>query len=729
MWKEGELATTGTKKTSSTSAESGQAVPHNGQVPTTPVAVIGMSCRLPGGIESPEQLWEALLRGDDLVREVPTERWDMDQYYDPEPGVPGRSISKWAAFLDDPTGFDAEFFGIGDREALASDPQHRVLLETAWEAMEHAGITPQQIADTLTGVFVGLTHNDYAYLAADAHALEGPYGFSGTNFSLGSGRISYTLGIHGPALTVDTACSSGLLAVHLACRSLHDGESDLALAAGASVSLEPRKFAAGSAEGMLSPTGRCHAFDAAADGFVVCEGSAVLLLKRLPDALADGDRVLAVLRGTAANQDGHTVNISVPSVTAQTAVYQAALAAAGVDAASVGMVEAHGPGTPIGDPIEYESLANVYGIAGPTALASVKTNFGHAQSASGPLGLIKAILAVQHGVVPQNLHFERLPDALTQIPTKLFVPQATTPWPTNGGQPRRASVSSYGFSGTNVHAIVEQAPARADDETSLSPIEGPLLFPLSSTSADALRKTAQRLADWVEAHAQDISAADLGYTLARRRAHRPVRTSVTAGSLLELTAALRDIADDEIPYQPAAGRDDHGPVWLFSGQGSQWAAMGVGLLATEPVFAATIAQIEPLIAAESGFSVTEAISAAEVVTGIDRVQPTIFAMQVALAADDEVLRSDAGRGHRTFHGRGRSRRGGGSALARRRRSRHLPPVAADAAGVRRRRHGVGGTTCAASAFRTDGTRHQRRGSGRGGLSEVHGDRRGDRIGP
>ena len=614
-------------------SDAGHSLPDSGQTPTTPVAVIGMACRLPGGIESPEQLWDALLRGDDLVKEVPTERWDMDQYYDPEPGVPGRSISKWAAFLDDPAGFDAEFFGIGDREALASDPQHRVLLETAWEAMEHAGLTPNQIVDTLTGVFVGLTHNDYAYLAADAHALEGPYGFSGTNFSLGSGRISYTLGVHGPALTVDTACSSGLLAVHLACRSLHNGESDLALAAGASVSLEPRKFAAGSAEGMLSPTGRCHAFDAAADGFVVCEGSAVLLLKRLPDALADGDRILAVLRGTAANQDGRTVNISVPSVTAQTAVYHAALAAAGVDAASIGMVEAHGPGTPVGDPIEYESLANVYGIVGPTALASVKTNFGHAQSASGPLGLMKAILAVQHGVVPPNLHFERLPDALTQIPTKLFVPQATTPWPTNGGRPRRASVSSYGFSGTNVHAIVEQAPVTGPaDETSASRTEGPLLFPLSATSAEALRKTAARLADWIDAHANELSGADLGYTLARRRAHRPVRTTVTAGTLPELSASLREVADDGIPYQPAAGRDDHGPVWLFSGQGSQWAAMGAELLRAEPVFAATIAQVEPLIAAESGFSVTEAIAASETVTGIDRVQPTIFAMQVALAA-------------------------------------------------------------------------------------------------
>ncbi|MDT7722414.1 MAG: polyketide synthase 5, partial [Mycobacterium sp.] len=613
---------------------SSHSVPHNGQIPTIPIAVIGMACRLPGGIESPEQLWDALLRGDDLVREVPRHRWDMDQYYDPEPGVPGRSISKWASFLDDPTGFDAEFFGMGDREALASDPQHRVLLETAWEAMEHAGLTPDQITDTLTGVFVGLTHCDYSYLAADAHALEGPYGFSGTNFSLGSGRISFALGVHGPAVTVDTACSSGLLAVHLACGSLHNGESNLALAAGASVSLEPRKFAAGSAEGMLSPTGRCHAFDAAADGFAVSEGSVVLLLKRLSDAVADGDRILGVLRGTAANQDGRTVNISVPSVTAQTAVYRAALAAAGVDAATVGMVEAHGPGTPVGDPIEYESLANVYGISGPTALASVKTNFGHAQSASGPLGLMKAILALQHGVIPQNLHFERLPDALTPIQTKLFVPQATTPWPTNGDHPRRASVSSYGFSGTNVHAIVEQAPliVPTDDEQSTLATEGPLLFPLSSTSAGALRKTSARLADWVDAHAHEISASDLGYTLARRRAHRPVRTAVTASSLPELSAALREIAEDEIPYQPAAGRDDHGPVWLFSGQGSQWAAMGAQLLTTEPVFAATIAQVEPLIAQESGFSVTEAMTSAETVTGIDRVQPTIFAMQVALAA-------------------------------------------------------------------------------------------------
>jgi polyketide synthase 5 len=607
------------------------------QANVTFIAVIGMACRLPGGIDSPERLWLALLRGDDLITEIPPDRWDADEYYDPQPGVTGRSVSKWGAFLDDVAGFDSEFFGISEREAIAIDPQHRLLLETSWEAMEHAGLTRETMADSLTGVFVGLTHGDYQMLAADAHAVEGPYGFTGNSFSLASGRVAYALGVHGPAITMDTACSSGLTAVHMACRSLIDGESDLALAGGASVILDPRKFVAGSAEGMLSPTGRCHAFDVAADGFVVSEGCVVVLLKRLPDALGDGDRIRAVIRGTAANQDGHTVNIATPSVTAQTAVYRAALAAAGVDARSIGMVEAHGPGTPVGDPIEYASLANVYGIEDPCPLATVKTNFGHAQSAAGALGLMKTILALQHGVVPQNLHFTRLPDKMAEIDTKLFVPQEITPWPTNGHHPRRAAVSSYGLSGTNVHAIVEQAPEQAPEAAAPEDISAdrsttaPLLFPLSSTSADELRRTAGRLADWVAAH-EDVALPDLAYTLARRREHRPVRTAVIASSRPELTKALREVADGDTPYQSAVGQDDRGPVWVFSGQGSQWAQMGAELLATEPVFADTVAEAEPLIAGESGFSVTEAITTPQIVTGIDRIQPTLFTMQVALAA-------------------------------------------------------------------------------------------------
>ncbi len=549
--------------------------------------------------------------------------------------MPGRSVSKWGAFLDDIAGFDAEFFGISEREAAATDPQHRLLLETAWEALEHAGVDPATLAKSLTGVFMGLTGCDYELLAADAGVIDGPYGYTGNNFSMASGRISYALGAHGPAYTVDSACSSSLLAVHMACGSLRSGESDLALAGGVSIMLEPRKMSSGSAQGMLSPTGHCHAFDVNADGFVSGEASVVLLLKRLEDAKADGDRILAVVRGTAANQDGHTVNIATPSRDAQVAVYEAALAASGVDPATVGMVEAHGTGTPIGDPIEFSSLATVYGTEGPCALGSAKTNFGHGQSASGALGMMKAILSLQHATVPKNLHFTALPEEMTKIETNLFVPEEATPWPTNGHHPRRAAVSSYGFSGTNVHAVLEQAPVDQVDEPRKTDVTGARLFPLSATSVEELRRTAGRLADWVEGLADTDDAAslsDLAYTLARRRAHRMVRTVVMADTREELVAALREVADGEVPYEPAVAKGEHGPVWVFSGQGSQWAAMGADLLANEPAFAARVAELEPLIAAESGFSVTEAMSSPETVTGIDRVQPTVFAVQVALAA-------------------------------------------------------------------------------------------------
>ncbi|WP_155763790.1 type I polyketide synthase, partial [Mycobacterium asiaticum] len=603
----------------------------------TPVAVIGLACRLPGGIDSPEQLWQALLRGEDFVTEVPRERWDIDEYYDPEPGVPGRSHCKWGAFLDNIGDFDPDFFGISEKEATAMDPQHRLLLETSWEAMEHAGLTPAQMTDTATGVFIGLNHGDYQFVQAETGTLEGPYGNTGTNSCMASGRVSYALSLRGPSVTVDTACSSGLFAAHLAFRSLCDGESDLAFTGGVYAMLEPRRFASGSANGMLSRTGRCHAFDVEADGFVSGEGAVVLLLKRLEDAQRDGDRILAVMRGTAANQDGHTVNIVTPSVDAQEAVYRTALAAADIDPNTIGMVEAHGTGTPVGDPIEFASLAAVYGNDGPCALGSVKTNFGHTQSTAGALGLMKTVLAVQHGVVPQNLHFNTMPDKIAEIDTNLFVPQQVTPWPKDDqAAPRRAAVSSYGMSGTNVHAILEQAPGSQEsvppETADGSSATGALVFPISASSEDALRKTAGRLADWVEAQDSDLQISDLAYTLARRRGHRPVRTAVLAGTAAELGAALREVADGETPYPPAVGQDDRGPVWVFSGQGSQWAEMGKDLLENEPVFAATIAEVEPLIAAESGFSVTEAMTAPEKVTGIDRVQPTLFAMQVALAA-------------------------------------------------------------------------------------------------
>jgi polyketide synthase 5 len=608
--------------------------------PVTPIAVIGMACRLPNGIDSPDRLWDALLRGEDLITEIPTDRWDADEYYDPEPGVPGRSVSRWGGFLADVADFDPEFFAISEREATAIDPQHRLLLETSWEAVEHAGLAPTSLAGSLTGVFVGVCHDDYAFVTSAAGALDDAYGFTGTAFSMASGRVSYAMGLRGPAMTIDTACSSSLLAVHLACRSLHEGESDLALAGGSMIMLEPRTYASASAQGMLSPTGRCRSFDAAADGFVRSEGCAVVTLKRLPDALRDGDRVLAVLRGTATNQDGRTENISTPSLDAQVVAYRAALDAAGVDPATVGVIEAHGTGTPVGDPIEFGSLAEVYGVDRACALGSAKSNLGHTEAAAGAVGIIKAVLSLQHGVVPPMVHHTRLPDELAQIKTGLFVPQEITPWPgQTGTEPRRAAVSSYGMSGTNVHAILEQAPQAAERRNGAAPSEPTprLLFALSATSAEALRRTARRLADWVGDRADSDagpawSPGDLAYTLARRRAHRPVRAAVIAADTTQLVDALREVADGDTPYQPAVGQDDRGPVWVFSGQGSQWATMGADLLATEPVFAQTIAEVEPLVARESGFSVTEAMTAPDVVTGIDRVQPTLFAMQVALAA-------------------------------------------------------------------------------------------------
>ncbi len=600
----------------------------------TPIAVIGMACRLPGGINSPHKLWEALLRGDDMVTEVPAERWDADELYDPESGVQGRSVSKWGAFIDDVTGFDPDFFGINEREATAMDPQHRVLLETCWEAVEQSGRTPASMSGTSTGVFIGMSHDDYAMVTSDAGAFDQAYAFTGNPFSMASGRVAHALGLHGPALTMDTACSSSMVAVHQACRSLNDGESDMALAGGVMLMLDSRLYASASGQGMLSATGRCHSFDVEADGFVRAEGCGVVMLKRLDDAQRDGDRVLAVIRGTASNQDGRTDNILTPSGDAQVAVFRSALAVADVDPATVGMVEAHGTGTPVGDTIEYTSVSTVYGTSGRCALTSVKSNFGHAESAAGVLGLMKAVLAVHHGVVPKNLHFNQLPEHLATIETGLFVPQEAIGWPVDDSiAPRRAAVSSYGMSGTNVHAIVEQAPEPVAGDCAGAVVDsGRLVFPVTSSSADGLRQTSQRLADWVEAAGDDLILGDLAYTLARRRGHRPVRVAVTADSSSVLVESLLAIADGDDPFQAAVGQDDRGPVWVFSGQGSQWATMGAGLLAAEPAFAATIAELEPLIAAESGFSVTEAMLAPETVTGIDRVQPTIFGMQVAMAA-------------------------------------------------------------------------------------------------
>ena len=608
-------------------------VPREGSQILTAIAVVGIGCRLPGFIDSPDTLWDALMRGTDLVTEIPRERWNADDYYDAVPGIPGRSISRWGAFLDDPAGFDFPFFGIGEPEALFMDPQHRLLLEVTWEAAEHAGRDPRRLAGTDAGVFFGLSHQDYMQVTRDAGALARAYSFTGTPFSMASGRVAHAMGLKGPAITMDTACSSSLVAVHSARRSLLAHECSVAFAGGAMLMFAPTTYASASGLGMLSPTGRCHAFDVSADGFVRAEGCGVVMLKRLDDALRDKDRILAVIRGSAINQDGRTHNILAPSRTAQAAVIAQALAEAEVDPSSVGMVEAHGTGTPVGDTEEFNSLSTHYGRQSPCALGSLKSNLGHAESAAGVLGLIKATLAVANGAVPRSLHFQELPAHLRALETRLFVPKDTAPWPVTGPDGlRRAAVSSYGMSGTNVHVVLEQAPAAASWPDNAGTEERPLLFALSATSPQALRQTTARLAAWLEARPGRQSPLDVARTLACRRGHRPVRHVLVARTLDDLTAQLQGLAADAPIDEDMADHDGRGPVFVFSGQGSQWETMGTALLDTDTAFAGMIAEIEPLIASVGGFSVTDTLRRPGTLDGIDRIQPAIFAMQVALAA-------------------------------------------------------------------------------------------------
>ena len=436
----------------------GTAVPP-GSGTAEPIAVVGIGCRFPGNVTGPESFWRLLVNGEDGITEVPPDRWDVDAFYDPDPSAPGRMTTRWGGFLPDAAGFDADFFGIAPREAQAIDPQQRLVLEVAWEALEHAGIPADSLVGTRTGVIMGLSTWDYAIVNIENKAEIDAYLSTGIPHSTAVGRISYLLGLRGPSVAVDTACSSSLVAVHLACQSLRLRESDLVLAGGTQLNLSPFTSIALSKWSALSPEGRCKTFDARADGFVRGEGCGVVVLKRFSDAVRDGDRVLAVARGSAVNQDGRSNGITAPNALAQRDVITDALRAGDVAADSVNYVEAHGTGTILGDPIEFEALAATYGSGEvPCALGAVKTNVGHLEAAAGVAGFIKAVLAVQRGHIPPNLHFTRLNPAIDASSTRFFVPTDMASWPDSGG-PRRAGVSSFGLAGTNAHVVIEQAPA------------------------------------------------------------------------------------------------------------------------------------------------------------------------------------------------------------------------------------------------------------------------------
>ncbi|MFF7977426.1 SDR family NAD(P)-dependent oxidoreductase [Streptomyces sp. NPDC007905] len=602
-----------------------------------PIAVIGMGCRLPGDIDSPATLWNLVAEGREAVGAPPPGR-DV-----PGPGdgtaAEERPTHRRGGYLTDVSHFDADFFGVSGREADVLDPQHRLLLEVVWEALEHAGLPPERLTGSTTGVYTGLSYNDYMdQLVGLPQELEGSILTNG--HCVAAGRISYLLGLHGPSIALDTACSSSLVAFHLACQALHREECDLALAAGVTLMLTPRATRSFERMGMLSPTGRCHTFDAAADGFVRGEGCGVVVLKRLTDARDDGDRILAVVRGSAVNQDGRSDGLAAPSPTAQQALYRTALARAHVDPAQISLIEAHGTGTPVGDPVEFASLAAVYGNGlSPCALGSVKTNLGHLEPAAGITGLIKTVLCLQQGVIPPNLNFTGWHPSIAADATRFFVPVEPIQWP--GRQPvRLAAVSSFGFSGTNAHVILQEPPRPSRRAGLPAPRRSesapPEVILVAAGSHRALPTAARRLADWLDADGARVPLRDVAHTLALRRSPGRGRLAVVSRSRSETVEALRLFLSGMPHPALVSGTTDvtapHQPVWVFSGQGSQWAGMGRELLAHHEPFARALADVDALIREETGFSVLDLIRTGEPVTGCPRVQPVLFAMQIALAA-------------------------------------------------------------------------------------------------
>ncbi|WP_293004161.1 type I polyketide synthase [Mycobacterium sp.] len=603
-----------------------------------PIAVVGMACRLPGGVDTPADYWQLLEQGRNGVVRVPEDRWDADAYFSEDHTVPGTICNREGGFITSwqPDQFDAEFFGISPREAVAMDPQQRLLLEVAWEALENAGVTPRTARNSQTGIYVGLTTYDYALMAADGPANEmDPYIPFGSASNFAAGRLSYFLGAHGPAVVIDTACSSSLVAIHLACQSLRRRESDQALAAGTNLILTPHNSFACSRWGMLAPDGQCKTFDAAANGYVRSEGCGVVVLKRLSDAERDGDTVLALVRGSAVNQDGPSSGQTVPSGPAQQAVMRAALASARLQPSDIDYIEAHGTGTALGDPIELDALSAVFGQrddSAPLVLGSVKTNLGHLENSAGIAGFIKTVLSMNHGFIPPHLHFSGLTPNAGAGASKFTIAADGMPWP-EVHRPRRAGVSSFGVSGTNAHVVVEQAPTVEAVAAQPEPAVSTLV--ISGKTPARIAPIAEMLADWLSSVGADAPLADVAHTVNNYRGRYRSFAAVAARSHEQAIAGLRALAAGEPAtgvVEPTEKPHGSGTVFLYSGQGSQWAGMGKQLLADEPAFAAAVDELEPDFVAQVGFSLRDTLLSGEPVVGIDRIQPVLVGMQLALTA-------------------------------------------------------------------------------------------------
>ncbi|TRW82360.1 SDR family NAD(P)-dependent oxidoreductase [Mycolicibacterium sp. 018/SC-01/001] len=605
-----------------------------------PIAVVGLGLRLPGGadadanIEGPDAFWDFLTQGRSSVVEVPAERWAPFDDGTAEGAAALASTTRWGSFLRDVDAFDAEFFEVIPREAMRMDPQQRLLLEVTHEALENAGIPADSLAETRTGVFAGASAADYAQLgAADLSAVDAWYS-TGGSISIIANRISYFFDFRGPSVTVDTACSSSLVAIHLACQSLRTGDSDVALAAGVNLLLSPAGTRSLDQADAMSKTGQCHAFDAAADGFVRGEGAGVAVLKRLSDAQADGDRVLAVIRGSAVNQDGRSNGLMAPNPSAQMAVLRAAYAAAGVDPREVDYVEAHGTGTLLGDPIEARALGTVLGKGRPAdrplLIGAVKSNLGHLEAAAGIAGFAKAVLALQHNTIPANLGYQTPNPHIPFDKLRLRVVAEHTEW-TPAGRPRRAGISSFGFGGTNAHVVIEQppvtVPANVPDEPAVTTLV------VSGRTPQRVAAQAGMLAEWMAGTGADASLADVAHALNHHRSQHPTFATVAARTRADALAGLQALAAGEsaagvVPAGSVVPKP--GTVFVYSGQGSQWAGMGRQLLADEPAFAAAVAEIEPVFVDKVGFSLRDVIAEGRAVSGDAQVQPVLMGLQLAL---------------------------------------------------------------------------------------------------
>ncbi|MGZ9225613.1 MAG: type I polyketide synthase, partial [Anaerolineales bacterium] len=608
-----------------------------------PIAIIGVGCRFPGDANDPQAFWRLLHDGIDTITDVPASRWDVESYYSPDENIPGKMSTRQGGFLSNIDLFDPQFFGIAPREAISMDPQQRLLLEVAWEALENAGQAPDKLSGSRTGVFIGIINNDYRQLELQVSGLQDidSYYSSGIAPSMASGRLSYVLGLQGPSISVDTACSSSLVSVHLACQSLRSRESNMALAGGVNLILTPELSVAFSKYQMLARDGRCKTFDASADGFGRGEGCGLIILKRLSDAVANGDNILALILGTAVNQDGPSSGLTAPNGPAQESVIRDALVNAGLKPSDITYIEAHGTGTSLGDPIELQALGSVFrgrNVDQPLIVGSVKTNVGHLEGSAGIAGLIKTALSLQNRTIPAHLHFSEPNPLIPWAELPIMIPAKTTSWPTDA--PLAAGVSAFGFSGTNAHIILGAAPQSERKDARIE--RSGYILKLSTKSENNLKELAEHFNQHL-ATVTDADLADVCFSANVGRADLSHRFVITASSKEDMLKGLSDFVSphdtkthaDGISVGLIQGSDQPRIGFLFTGQGSQYPGMGKQLFETQPSFRQTVEKCAEILQPYLRRSLLDVLftddESSALIHETEYTQPALFVLEYALA--------------------------------------------------------------------------------------------------